>query len=496
MKEKLFPTVSACIIAKNEEKNLPRLLESLKGKFDEIVLVDTGSTDKTIEIAKSYGAKVYQKEWKGFGDARQFAVDKATSDWIWFFDADMELEEEEYKKFQLIINQIHKDENIEGLRVYYKNMTPYGKIQSISTTVHIHRNKPYLKWVGKIHERVVNINTNTIVVPQYQIFVRHYGYSDASTQKEKAKRNLNLLFEELKETEKNSYDYFINLFYIVQSYTTLSAFDKFYLKEVIKYAQQFFEEINPQDYKNTIFYKHIFVYTIKAYFELDDLENAKKYLNKFLEELGDYPDIIYLKAMIEEKENKIEDSIETFLYFVYLSDKIKQLGILENVISDYIININYVIYEKIDKYSSKKELLEMAERYWKETKGKNTALVYYLIQKEIDKEKAEKLLDKFIKLYQDDDRFFIELAKNKEDIEEQIKILEEAKIINPDNPDINLNLGKLYFKKEDYEKAFYNLKNYLEVSKDSSVIPLLKESIEKLGFSELSKNLTEKLKNF
>lgn len=66
--------VSACIIAKNEEENLPRLLKSLAGKFDDIVLVDTGSTDKTKEIAREYGCRVYEIPWSGFADARNAAV--------------------------------------------------------------------------------------------------------------------------------------------------------------------------------------------------------------------------------------------------------------------------------------------------------------------------------------------------------------------------------------------------------------------------------------
>ncbi len=91
-------TLSVVIIANNEEANLPRTLESVvplvsDGK-GEIIVVDSGSTDRTIEIAKSYGAKVFSEEWKGYAAQKNSAIDKATGDWILSLDADEEIEQE------------------------------------------------------------------------------------------------------------------------------------------------------------------------------------------------------------------------------------------------------------------------------------------------------------------------------------------------------------------------------------------------------------------
>jgi glycosyltransferase involved in cell wall biosynthesis len=86
------PTISLAIIAKNEARNLPRLLESVKGCFDEIVVVDTGSTDETKSIAASYGCEVFDFEWvSDFSKARNFAFSKATCDYIMWLDCDDEL---------------------------------------------------------------------------------------------------------------------------------------------------------------------------------------------------------------------------------------------------------------------------------------------------------------------------------------------------------------------------------------------------------------------
>jgi glycosyltransferase involved in cell wall biosynthesis len=89
-------TLSVVIITRNEEANLGRTLESVKplvseGK-GEIVIVDSGSTDRTVEIAKSYGAKVFVEEWKGYAAQKNSAIDKASGDWILSLDADEEVE--------------------------------------------------------------------------------------------------------------------------------------------------------------------------------------------------------------------------------------------------------------------------------------------------------------------------------------------------------------------------------------------------------------------
>ena len=81
--------ISACIITKNEEKNIVRCLNSIKDIVDEIIVVDTGSNDKTINIAEKYTNNIYHYKWSDdFAKARNFAIDKANGDYILFLDAD------------------------------------------------------------------------------------------------------------------------------------------------------------------------------------------------------------------------------------------------------------------------------------------------------------------------------------------------------------------------------------------------------------------------
>src|SRR5436309_1919293 len=86
-------TLSVAIITKNEEANIRRTLESVRWA-DEIVVVDSGSTDRTCEIAREMGAKVFVEEWKGFAAQKNSAIEKCTGDWILSLDADEEVSEE------------------------------------------------------------------------------------------------------------------------------------------------------------------------------------------------------------------------------------------------------------------------------------------------------------------------------------------------------------------------------------------------------------------
>src|SRR5947208_3567086 len=91
-------SLSIVIITHNEEHNLPRTLASVaelvKQTSGEIIVLDSGSTDRTIEVAKSLGAKIFLEEWKGYAAQKNSAIDKATGDWILSLDADEEVERE------------------------------------------------------------------------------------------------------------------------------------------------------------------------------------------------------------------------------------------------------------------------------------------------------------------------------------------------------------------------------------------------------------------
>lgn len=99
--------ISQCMIVKNEEKNIERALSWGRDVVWEQIVVDTGSTDHTVEIAKRMGARLFHFDWiDDFATAKNYAIEKAGGDWIAFLDADEYLSEEDAKKLPLLLNEL------------------------------------------------------------------------------------------------------------------------------------------------------------------------------------------------------------------------------------------------------------------------------------------------------------------------------------------------------------------------------------------------------
>ncbi|MBQ3105298.1 MAG: glycosyltransferase family 2 protein [Lachnospiraceae bacterium] len=148
-------TVSVCMIVKNEEKVLARCLDSLAGLWEELIIVDTGSTDGTMEIAQRYTDQIYTFPWTGsFSDARNFSFSKATCDYIYAADADEVLEEENRQKFLMLKEAMLPE--VEIVQMYYDNQLSQRSIYNFDRE---YRPKLYKRcrtflWEEPIHEAV------------------------------------------------------------------------------------------------------------------------------------------------------------------------------------------------------------------------------------------------------------------------------------------------------------------------------------------------------
>ena len=150
-------TISVCMIVKNEEKVLARCLDSLAGLWEELIIVDTGSSDATKDIAKKYTDRVYDFAWTGnFSDARNFSFSKAGCDYIYSADADEVLDEENREKFFLLKEALTADSEIEIVQMYYGNQLSQNSIYNFDKE---YRPKLYKRlrkfmWQEPIHEAV------------------------------------------------------------------------------------------------------------------------------------------------------------------------------------------------------------------------------------------------------------------------------------------------------------------------------------------------------
>ena len=150
-------TISVCMIVKNEEKILERCLDSLAGLWEELIIVDTGSTDRTKEIASKYTDKIFDFTWTGsFSDARNFSFSKAGCDYIYSADADEELDEENREKFLMLKQALSDNPEIEIVQMYYGNQLSQDSIYNFDME---YRPKLYKRirnfvWQEPIHEAV------------------------------------------------------------------------------------------------------------------------------------------------------------------------------------------------------------------------------------------------------------------------------------------------------------------------------------------------------
>lgn len=186
--------ISACYIVKNEAKNLAKSIKSLKNQVNEIVVVDTGSTDNTIVVARKLGARVYSFPWQDdFSKARNFALSKAKGDWLVLLDAD------EYftaKTAGNICQVIRQTQQADGLLIQMVNYdVDKAEIQDYFYQLRIVRNQQGLHYEGKIHEELKLSDGKSMKffrIPPELLEIYHTGYA-SSVSRQKLERNLKLL---------------------------------------------------------------------------------------------------------------------------------------------------------------------------------------------------------------------------------------------------------------------------------------------------------------
>ena len=188
--------LSVCIIAKNEEKNIRRCLESLKSYNFEIVVVATGSTDDTEKIAQQYTDRVYHFQWKNnFSSARNFAISKSTKTYVMSIDCDECIDYIDVKKLQNLLAERKKQVG----RIKIRNhLTKSGTGQENTEWINRIFSKELFHYEGCIHEQVTAMNGEEYETYQAPVVILHTGYDlPENERKQKAERNINLLQQEL-----------------------------------------------------------------------------------------------------------------------------------------------------------------------------------------------------------------------------------------------------------------------------------------------------------
>ena len=146
--------ISQCMIVKNEEKNIERALSWGKKIMWEQIVVDTGSTDRTVEIAETLGAKVRTFPWiDDFAAAKNFAIGQCSGQWIALLDADEYMAAEDLDKLVNIIEDLDS-RGLDGLSTGWQQLNDEGEIFSSGTQVRFFRNLPDIRYRRRIHEQL------------------------------------------------------------------------------------------------------------------------------------------------------------------------------------------------------------------------------------------------------------------------------------------------------------------------------------------------------
>jgi tetratricopeptide (TPR) repeat protein len=197
--------VSACMIVKNEEELLPDCLASIRDWVDEIVIVDTGSTDRTAEIAQSFGARVYHHPWEGnFSKARNQSLSYATGDWIFIIDADERIYSEDVPHLQKLL----RDERAQVISINVYNV--YGDDEESVTflpSTRFFRRSLGLRYEGIVHNVLAYPESQPIL--RTNIRLKHLGYGlDPEKMRRKLARSRELLEKQLAQTPDSAFALF------------------------------------------------------------------------------------------------------------------------------------------------------------------------------------------------------------------------------------------------------------------------------------------------
>ena len=378
--------LSLCIICKDEELRIERCINSVKDYVDEIIIVDTGSTDKTIDVVSKLGAKVFEIEWENdFAKARNYAIEKSHGDWVIFLDADEYVLEEDRKYIRnYVIEAINR--NREAILVEMLNIDN-GNIQSIFKPVRLFKKDSNILYTGRIHEYVCRKDRQIKLIEfDEPLRILHDGYSrEVQNAKDKIGRNLEMLLKEYELNPKNT----DVCFYLMETY---------YEGRQIEEARKFGEKVLEYNNGTLIGIMEVTYSTlIQIYI---DLNKPKKEIERLYNEAiqidYEYPEFDYRYGYYLFNNGDYKNAIEYLdksIYKVSVYKGLAKAKAMGNITNIYKILSNCYVYENRNQ-----EAVQMFIRILRINKYEYNTL-YNLISVVGKSESPEVLAEFLYKLY-------------------------------------------------------------------------------------------------
>jgi len=291
--------ISVCMIAKNEEKYLEGCLQKLTPYGFEIVVADTGSSDKTKEIAQKYTEHVYDFPWiDDFSAARNFSASKATNDWILALDCDEYIKEFEPEE---LLKSLAGHEHMMGQFVIdnlIRDGEGYGKSEQEVRRLY---NKKYSHYEGRVHEQIRSLDGGNLQVFLTPLKATHYGYFLPVEEMEaKNRRYIKLLEKEIEASPNEPYYYF----QLGQSYAMLNDYESVF--QVLKKGLEL--DPNPND----AYVAQMLINYGTAMLNTSRFEMALN-MELLYDSLAEYSDYLFLLGRIYYANNKLFEAIQTFM---------------------------------------------------------------------------------------------------------------------------------------------------------------------------------------
>ncbi len=307
------PTISLCMIVKNEERYLRRCLESVRSVVEEMIVVDTGSSDSTVEIAGSMNAIIHHHAWQNsFSEARNFSLSKATGDWIFILDGDEEL----YREDIPLIKKAVTRSNVDGFLVVNINSMPGGGISK-------HKNIRLFRQ-GRVHYEGIVHNEPVVdgEVCDSPIRVLHHGYNLSPEELDhKFKRSETLLKMQIREDSRNTYAW-ANL---IRNHRLQKKHNA-----VIRDGERVMKQSDMPLFDRQMITNDL----LYGYFITDRLDEAFKLGQQGLSENPHHPDLLFILGGVMIKKRQLKEALHYFFRYLEVITTGKEAPGLEGLLID------------------------------------------------------------------------------------------------------------------------------------------------------------------
>lgn len=283
------PLISLCMIVKNEADTLARCLQSVRGVADEIIIVDTGSTDSTVSIARSFGARIIPFPWTGdFASARNAGLAGARGSWILVLDADEELEPGSKK--ELLVCAEHTEYEAFFVRIHnHKGTDRASQTITVNPILRMFKRRASYRFSGIIHEQIAAVivqETPAAAMHMSTVVVHHYGYADGVVEKkDKISRNIGLLKEQLRLNPGDAFHHFN----MAVEYMRLGDYG-----HALEHILTSLDHVEP----DTSYIHLLYKYEIRCLAVTGDLPGALEACERGLALFPDYPDLHHIKGAL------------------------------------------------------------------------------------------------------------------------------------------------------------------------------------------------------